>query len=917
MSLESADIEAIARAVSQGVREGTAKATGVGSTFNFNVKNIEELDDEIKQFTKNLKSQQGAYKSLTGFLKGNETQIEDLSSSMKSFDREIRDAAKELKNATTEKERADAAEKKSKFESARTSYFVSGTFRSLGAGALNLAAGLIGAGKTMLMGAVEFVEGIASNKSGNDLYTAAMLNQIEVTRQTTVATAKFMQVIGEIGAAAMLLPGIGIIGRIIAGLASLVGLAGAGMETTADLSAKLAEKGLQISNAMLNELKDAYASISSVGGTLTKGMTGLFNLSMGAGMRNIKDFADALKESKDNIYMMGISFESAAGIMSRVSSRLRGTKLGEQLDLLGISVKEQAELGLETAMRLKLAGDARYNDDKYVSEQTVEYAKNLRSLNALTGGQAREALKKAQLEAQEAGFRAAAGAAGKKSLDVATGQLSVINSIGNDTLKKLYLQYVQTGEISDAGAQIAFDSSAKLREAMETMRQQFLDGTISQEEATEYAVSSIKKIAEDQDELLQSGFGQAMVQVNRLKDGHQVSADQVKFYNDINLARIKVADGVFLQEKKNADEAAKNKSPLDQAVKDLTENTEKVGVAIKKELFPAIIEFTKLLGTEAQLGLAFADALAAVREQILKLRGIGGPAKPMVNGEQSSQIGAGVMKPAGTVSAPTTAQANAASSAAQAHASASAEIAKKNPSIQNKIQAAMAAQQASRLKLLENSPTARNANAQNSALGLPTDTNPMASATPTDTNPLDHIIFGTRGADSGRDRFDNLDPDVKSAFLNMVNQYVQQNPSAMIRFVSGQRTWAEQLALNIKSMFTGKPTAEPGKSKHESRRAIDIDADSWRAMGPLLKQNGFGTVPNDTGHIEMETGGVIQGSRDGTDVTLAENNKSELVSPLVNGMMPGMKQLIDRVDTLISLTKSQNTTQGKMLRAVA
>jgi hypothetical protein len=67
----------------------------------------------------------------------------------------------------------------------------------------------------------------------------------------------------------------------------------------------------------------------------------------------------------------------------------------------------------------------------------------------------------------------------------------------------------------------------------------------------------------------------------------------------------------------------------------------------------------------------------------------------------------------------------------------------------------------------------------------------------------------------------------------------------------------------------------------------------------------------------METGGVVQGSPAGTDVTLAENNKSELVSPLVNGMLPGMKQLIDRVDTLISLTKSQNTTQGKMLRAVA
>jgi len=85
----------------------------------------------------------------------------------------------------------------------------------------------------------------------------------------------------------------------------------------------------------------------------------------------------------------------------------------------------------------------------------------------------------------------------------------------------------------------------------------------------------------------------------------------------------------------------------------------------------------------------------------------------------------------------------------------------------------------------------------------------------------------------------------------------------------------------------------------------------------LIDKNGFKRIPGDSGHIEMETGGIVSGSREGTNVTLAENNKSELVSPLTNGMLPGMKQLIDRVDTLISLTKAQNSTHGKMLRAVA
>ena len=904
-----------------GIKEGM-KATGTSGglsnrSVNF-IDDLAELDAEVKSFTKNLKYSTGSAKAWVNALGAGGPAFNALAGSMDQFKHELESVERELKNVKDEEHRIAAETKKQALKEAQVRVQLQASLGVLTSAVGGLVTGFWGATKTLIMGAAEFEQGLLEGRSGNDLFTSSMITGAKAAEQGAVTTAKFVQTLGDVSLVLGLIPGLGTAIRsalfIIGGALKMFGGV---TEEAAHVASELAQRGFTLLNTNVNQLIAGFKEVNSVNGILAKGLSGLYDAAVMSGMgANVKEFSSAVKNSRDNLFLLGTSFSQGVDRMSKISAILRkdGSVTGMALTALGFSIQEQAELGIETAARLKVAGDRRANDDQYVASQTVEYAKTLKILNAVTGGNAREALKNAQMELQRASWQQSLSGMSKESYNIALAGQTQIAALGNKTIETAYQQFMQTGIIRDTSAAVFFQSNREFADGLTEMREAMLAGTMSEAEARDKFNKIIVASAEESKSKLKDN---AVVFTDALGAGSATVKDNAEAVTALlKTLQVRNADTVT-QAEKDAAAMTNNAERLNKAYQDMIQNTAIMGTEQLSKMKDYTTEWLAWSGSLKHLREDLTSALDAVIAKLRELAGVGSPAKPMVNGAQSSQIGAGVTHAAGTVAAPTTAQASSAASAAQAHAAASAEIAKKNPSIQNRLQAGMAAQQASRLRLLENSPTARNANAQNSALGLPTDTNPLASATPTLSNPLDHIIFGANGADSGKDRFDQLDPDVKKAFLDMVSQYVQQNPTAMIKFVSGKRTWAEQEQLRLKNSVTGKPTAPPGFSKHESGRAIDIDAASWNALGPLIKSNGFKTIPGDTGHIKMETGGVVTGSREGTNVTLAENNKSELVSPLVNGMLPGMKQLIDRVDTLIALTKSQNTTQGKMLRAVA
>lgn len=67
-----------------------------------------------------------------------------------------------------------------------------------------------------------------------------------------------------------------------------------------------------------------------------------------------------------------------------------------------------------------------------------------------------------------------------------------------------------------------------------------------------------------------------------------------------------------------------------------------------------------------------------------------------------------------------------------------------------------------------------------------------------------------------------LDRDFRAAIEEFVALIRESVPRVRFRISSGLRTRAEQAALYRQARYSKYPVAPPGKSRHESGRAVDI-----------------------------------------------------------------------------------------------
>jgi hypothetical protein len=74
-------------------------------------------------------------------------------------------------------------------------------------------------------------------------------------------------------------------------------------------------------------------------------------------------------------------------------------------------------------------------------------------------------------------------------------------------------------------------------------------------------------------------------------------------------------------------------------------------------------------------------------------------------------------------------------------------------------------------------------------------------------------------------------------------------------------------------------------------------------------------------HIHAEVaaaqGAIISASTGGTNVTVGEGGASEVIAPLKNGRLPGMDEMIERLDQMISVMKDHRDTSEKIFNATA
>jgi hypothetical protein len=125
---------------------------------------------------------------------------------------------------------------------------------------------------------------------------------------------------------------------------------------------------------------------------------------------------------------------------------------------------------------------------------------------------------------------------------------------------------------------------------------------------------------------------------------------------------------------------------------------------------------------------------------------------------------------------------------------------------------------------------------------------------------------------------------------------------------------------------------------HGSGRAFDLVLNDLKqypeVVAKLKSMGGFSKVLDESmapadpkqakdwgPHIHAEVaaaqGAVVPATTGGVNVKVAEGGASEVIAPLKNGRLPGMDEMIDRLDQMISVMKDHRDTSEKIFNATA
>jgi hypothetical protein len=526
-------------------------------------KDFQAMIDGVKKTSKELKDSLPVSKQFNSLLNGTIQQYQDISKELDNLEKSIVEA----RVAGDELAESELIQAKNQIKQTAA---LNNTKIAL----TNFSIGVAGVLGTLADGALDYAKNLQGGASG-----------VQSATSVAVATAKAA---GE--TAGTLISGAGSALQLFGG--KYVKFAGQGLElfgtavgVIGKKAADLSAKALEYLGKELDRTQKAYKEVTDTGAVLAGGMTELRNRAADAGL-DVEQFANAIKNSREDLSMMGLGLGEGAKRMGAVNKELRNSQFGTQLQKLGYSMEEQAQLTAQVMANNNAAGEKRRLSDTEVARQTAEYGKSLKILSDITGEDAKKAMEKARMQAMEADLMAQAMAeGGPEAVKKLQAQLATMP----EALKKGYMEFVSTGgsAVADAATNVAITQNPKI---MEQYRQQYNDlsnGAVDQKRALEntgrYTEQTGKYALENMENTKQLGLAARMT-------GDALTGGATNIANDLILSGRKIGDGATKAARNATEGAAINTAPLDQAVADLEADAQRTKAALTKELTPAITQ---------------------------------------------------------------------------------------------------------------------------------------------------------------------------------------------------------------------------------------------------------------------------------------------------------------------------------------
>ena len=340
---------------------------------------------DLEDFLKQVKHNSTSFGQLAKEMAQGKRVYRDFSDQLETLDEKIKDlgdqageAADEIRDELIEKRKALATTIKHNAVQQELISGLVGTSKALA----GLGVGIAGiAGRTL----GNLASGLQSGASAFSLAGGIMEGGIDVANS---ATHTFGNAIGAVGSVASMARG----PIKYLGMAAMV--AGPAISGLGDAAAAV---GKFIVNFMVKQLEmtvESFNKLSSSGALFSNGMTGMYEASRDAGL-TIAQLSNVVAKNAEIFAQSGQSVSGGIAQVGRVGKILQQTGMTDKLLKLGFGFEEQAQLSAEIVaqMRKTVGGTP---TDKDVASATMEYAKNLRLIAAITGEDARAKIKAAE-----------------------------------------------------------------------------------------------------------------------------------------------------------------------------------------------------------------------------------------------------------------------------------------------------------------------------------------------------------------------------------------------------------------------------------------------------------------------------------------------------------------------------------------
>jgi D-alanyl-D-alanine carboxypeptidase len=588
----------VGRAVADALNKQHEKASKGKGYVSLNSDDLDDFKEGLHNLVKGVKESQPGFKTLAQAASGAQMSIQDNAGAFQSLQeailkarQEIEETSKAIKESKdTNKikdlndKKRNATEKEEAAKAARNQLLFT-TITNAGITAVaNYTNALIDNSMSMANIAYDFKESLLSGTTATDLYSQSVQASNKANSEYTSQMYKNGQMLAELfaGLGILLAPfslGLSLAVTAAAGAAAVY-LSGA--DNYQKKTAELANREIAFQGHRLKLVEDSYREITQSGTVLAQGMTELVYQSSRSGF-TMKEFADGLKASKDQIKQSGITSDEFARRLASTGQELHavdknGKNLAMTLDKLGYSGQEQLELQADVISQLKRSANPQLADDyKYVAQQTVELGKNYKVLNLIVGENSREAMKKHREEAAQANLVAKYGSdeISQKKLQF---QLAAAQAGG---YSKLYKEILNYGHAVSADTIIQQNQNRSLTEAIFKQRDLLLDSSkqVNTNEFNEVMSSSFAAIGSGAQEFINANkiYVESITLASE-KLGGPV-ADGVTALSQQALISQTFTDQIYQTFKQNIKDASENKNALDAELARAEENRRKMAAA--------------------------------------------------------------------------------------------------------------------------------------------------------------------------------------------------------------------------------------------------------------------------------------------------------------------------------------------------